>query len=398
MARVSLIPLPVPGSPWPTDRLASFRTRLERAGYSVNVELDGTAATEEGRLPGLAEQAIDRIRASSGIYLVVVDLAMAYTPDDVLAVVERLEVGSTRLVVAARRGRWFGPVARRITGTADPASGLVGLTRGAARSANRSFAPVGSRFACELLARIEGERVEVEVGPIASPNRRWAPMDDIRHAKRIADERFGNLSRLLQFCFVGASGMVVDLSTYAALQAILGQTPLGGKSGGGGGGAISWAVAAAAVLSIATAMTWNFALNRRLTFNDARRGSIARQYLRYALSNLVGTASAWRFGLSCPVRSASSPAIACGGRGGIIAATGISFSMARWFVFGERSPRPSVPPRDEFGTRLDPRHDHEPTSMHRRPILLNRPRRRGLPPSPRSRAKKKPRTIKRNGN
>ena len=36
--------------------------------------------------------------------------------------------------------------------------------------------------------------------------------------KRLADHRFGNLSRLVQFCVVGGSGMVVDLSCYTLLQ------------------------------------------------------------------------------------------------------------------------------------------------------------------------------------
>lgn len=370
MARVCLIPLPVPGSPWPTDRVASFRTRLERAGYSVIVDVEGPPSALVKPPQGLVSLVVDRIQSSSGTYLVIIDLAMAYGPGDVLAVVERLEAGSTSLVVAARRGRWFASVARRITGTSDPTSGLVGLTKGAARSANRSFAPVGSRFTCELLARVEGERGEVEVGPIASPSRRWLPMDDIRHAKRIADERFGNVSRLLQFCVVGASGMVIDLSTYAALQAILSQTPLAKmplfRAVAGDGGSISLAVGIAAFLSIATAMTWNFSLNRRLTFNDARRGSIARQYLRYVLSNLVGSGVSLAFRLILPgsigffARHRLAAAVA-----GIVAATAISFTMARWFVFGTRSTRPSDPPLDAPGTRLDPRHDHEPPSMHR---------------------------------
>ena len=36
--------------------------------------------------------------------------------------------------------------------------------------------------------------------------------------KRLADDRFGNFSRLLQFCVVGASGMVIDLSGPPARQ------------------------------------------------------------------------------------------------------------------------------------------------------------------------------------
>ncbi len=369
MARVSLIPLIPLGSPWPTDRLASFRAELERAGDEVSIELgESDPAVTEPPL-GLVALAIERVRSAPGIYLVVVDLAMDYSALDVLAVVQRLEVGESSLVIAARRGRWFGSVARRITGTSDPASGLVGLTRGAARLADRSFAPVGSRFVCELLARLEGEKSEVEVAAIGRPARRWSLMDDIRHAKRIADDRFGNVSRLLQFCFVGASGMVVDLSTYAALQAILARTPLANRLLFGvdrGGGSISLAVAVAAVLSIVTAMTWNFSLNRRLTFNDARRGSIAHQFLRYVLSNLVGSGISLSFRLLLPgsvgffARHRLAAAFM-----GIVVATGISFSMARWFVFDARGSQNQESNDPGLATRCDFDHDQQPSSMHR---------------------------------
>ncbi len=369
MPRVSLIPLIPFGSPWPTERLASFRTELERAGYSVGVEVDETGRATVEQRSGLVAEVVERVRSASGVYLVVVDLAMGYTPGDVLAVVERLETGSLDLVVAARRGRWFGSAARRLTGTSDLASGLVGVTRGAARTAGHSFAPVGSRFVCELLARVEGEKGEVEAAPVGPSGRRWSPIDDVRHGKRIADDRFGNVSRLFQFCFVGASGMVVDLSTYAALQAILAPTPLGGRvlfGADGGGGSISLAVAVAAVLSIVTAMTWNFSLNRRLTFNDARRGSIARQYLRYVLSNLVGVGVSLSIRLLLPgwvgffARHRLAAAVA-----GIVAATGISFSMARWFVFGARPNRQNEPIfAEQPATRRDTPQDQHPGSMH----------------------------------
>ena len=135
--------------------------------------------------------------------------------------------------------------------------------------------------------------------------------------------------------------MVVDLSAYAALQVILTHTPLADHQifrVGTNGSPISLAVTVAAVLAIAIAMTWNFSLNRRLTFNDARRGSIVQQYVRYVLSNLVGTGVSLAFRLVLPSsfaffsRHRLAAAVA-----GIVAATGISFSLARWFVFAHRS-------------------------------------------------------------
>ena len=199
-------------------------------------------------------------------------------------------------------------------------------------------------------------------------------LDRFRRIKRRADERYGNLSRLLQFCGVGASGMVVDLSTYSALQAVLG-TLAGARrvvfAGGGALGSITRAEALAAFLGIAVAMTWNFTINRRLTFNDARRGSIPRQYLRYALSNLLGCTVSFAFRLGLPgsvpffARHRLVAAVA-----GIVAATGISFTMARWFVFGVRPGRsrsddgpPGAARRDARRATFPARHPARTGSM-----------------------------------
>jgi dolichol-phosphate mannosyltransferase len=99
----------------------------------------------------------------------------------------------------------------------------------------------------------------------------------------------------------------------------------------------SWHLAIAAALSIAIALVWNFMLNRRLTFNDARGGSWIRQFLTYALSNAVAIALSFSVRLYLPARVAFfarhrlAAAVV-----GIVAATGISFTMSRWIVFTRR--------------------------------------------------------------
>ena len=44
-----------------------------------------------------------------------------------------------------------------------------------------------------------------------------------------------------------------------------------------------------AALSVGIALSWNFTLNRYLTFSYARRGSIVRQFVTYVLSNARGS-------------------------------------------------------------------------------------------------------------
>jgi dolichol-phosphate mannosyltransferase len=160
-------------------------------------------------------------------------------------------------------------------------------------------------------------------------------LDDLRQLKRVLDHRFGTFSRLVQFCIVGASGMVVDLSLYALFQFLFARIwhlPSGPAISG-----FSWPLAVAGALSIFIALIWNFALNRRLTFNDARRESILRQFMTYALGNALGIGVSLFLRLYLPghfrffAQHRLAAAVA-----GIIAATGISFSMSRWVVFIRR--------------------------------------------------------------
>jgi dolichol-phosphate mannosyltransferase len=349
MTRVSLIVLKSPSREWPSDRVASYRAGLEELGYSVEVlaiadptcRISPTAEEPWCRslvaeAPGLAESAIKGLRAARGQILVVVDLAMAYSLDHLLAVIQTLESGTSDLAIASRPVGIVGKLALRFLGTTDPTSGLVGLTRASSLEADDSFAPVGSRFTLELLARVGGRRTDVPVAPVRSVMRNSTPLGDLRQLKRLADDRFGNASRLIQFCFVGASGMIVDLTIYAILQAILSHTGLAGKTAPLVGGPLSLAVAA--LLAVATALTWNFSINRRLTFNDARQGSITRQYFRYVLSNLLGIGVSLSLRLILPTRFSFFRAHRLAAAVvGIVAATGISFSMARWFVFDRKA-------------------------------------------------------------
>jgi dolichol-phosphate mannosyltransferase len=367
MPRVSLILLRSPGTAWPAARVLAWQSGLEGRGFSVDLlvvadpsatnpahDLDPSCRVIFADPPGLANSAVAGLRAATGELLVVLDLALAYAVEDVVAVVEKLAADEAELVVAARRKPLTGAVAGRILGTTDPTSGLLGLTRAAAVEADDSLAPVGSRFGLELLARVAGRRVDVPVvGPVAGSPRVSTPLDDLRQLKRLADDRFGNASRLLQFCFVGASGMVVDLSFYAGFQALIARLALfEGRTTPIVGGPLAPAVAA--VGSIAIALSWNFTINRRLTFNDARCGSIPRQFLRYVLSNLLGIAVSLTLRLILPntfgfFRDHRLAAALVG----IVAATGISFSMARWFVFGQKAAADDDKPAPMPRRRID---------------------------------------------
>jgi dolichol-phosphate mannosyltransferase len=186
----------------------------------------------------------------------------------------------------------------------------------------------------DLLAWPCQSHLDVSVATLPSDRLRVGPfrIDDLRQLKRVLDQRFGTFSRLVQFCMVGASGMIVDLTLYALFQLLFAR--IWPVSAPAPGSRIGGPLAAAGALSILIALVWNFTLNRRLTFNDARRGSILRQFLTYALGNALGIAVSLSLRLYLPLRFGFFTrhklyaAVV-----GIIVATAISFSMSRWVVF-----------------------------------------------------------------
>ena len=86
-------------------------------------------------------------------------------------------------------------------------------------------------------------------------------------------------------------------------------------------------------------LTWNFFINRRLTFSFSRKGSPLRQYPRYVASCGVGAAVSWAVavGLGAWVdffaRHLLTAAVA-----GILAGTVCNFTLSRYWVFQAGAP------------------------------------------------------------
>jgi dolichol-phosphate mannosyltransferase len=392
MACVSLIVPIVPGGLAALGGIAGLHRRLSAAGHAVellvvadsDVRVAAAAADADAAGPldvehlgvpvrtlvserrGKAAAAYHGLGAATGDLLVIVDLEKGYVAEDLDRVLEPLLSGDADVVVAAHGGdadaepgaparrwpsRWLlDRLARPLIGITDPSTGLVAVTRASYQSREKHPAPLGSRFVLELLVGTVGRRREVAIRRGARPPRVVLGPSDLRLIKRLADDRFGNLSRLVQFCVVGASGMVIDLTSYALFQLVLSRTPLARMTTPLLASGVSLDLAVAGALAIALALVWNFSLNRRLTFNDARQGSIPRQFLTYALGNALGIALSFTLRLYLPGRidffrrHKLAAAVV-----GIVAATGISFSMSRWVVFSRRAPRGDRGPR--------PRHD-----------------------------------------
>jgi dolichol-phosphate mannosyltransferase len=141
----------------------------------------------------------------------------------------------------------------------------------------------------------------------------------LRHLRRLYNYRFGIWAYLAQFLIVGASGMVVDLSAYAVLL-------LSGVY-----------LHLARALAIWVAMTWNFWLNRTVTFSFAKGKPWWRQYIAFCGSCLVGAVVNWGMSLwlttNVPFFAAhklTSAAV------GVVAGTLFNFTLCRLVVFQKK--------------------------------------------------------------
>jgi dolichol-phosphate mannosyltransferase len=355
MAQVGLVVTVVRDDEVLGSFVSNTREALERDGHEIDTVL--VAASADVARPKMAHAAwrsqseAGRVAAAvsglvkvKGDIVLVVDPADGFDPEDVARVARFVPEGAADLAIASRwtardetgtpRSWWRiarGWVARKLTGTTDPTSGLVGMSRSALENAVTEFRAVGRNYTLELVARVKGKRLDVPASPARLRARPSHNLDDLRHLKRLADHRFGDMSRLVQFCAVGASGMVVDLTTYAGLQWIFGKTWLAHVRVPG---LRHLDLLAAAILAVSLALCWNFTLNRRLTFNDARAGSIFRQFVAYILSNALAVSLSLmvRLGLPRLIPFFDSHRLFAAVVG-IVLATFVSFSMARWVVF-----------------------------------------------------------------
>ncbi|MDR3618563.1 MAG: GtrA family protein [Paludisphaera borealis] len=361
MSRISLI------IPWTAEKtirgddLASYQRILQEQGGADSVEVvlseriaDADAFVGLHPLIRIVEEDANHVSllrrglaAATGDILLVLDPTREYAPEALLQVLGSLRTSTADVVVGVPRpGRngltlrgmqlkALAVLGRLALGTSDGLSGLAAIRRSAVRTLITESPTIsGSRILLDVLTWCSGRLLDVPVNTGRDDQRKLVPVrfDDVKQIKRVLDHRFGTISRLVQFCLVGASGMFVDLSLYAFLQWLFKR--IGFESPEGAGSGFAWSLAVAGSLSILVALTWNFALNRRLTFSDSRAGSIPRQYLTYALGNALGIAVSLSLRLYLPGRFAffSDHRLAAAVVG-IIAATAISFSMSRWVVF-----------------------------------------------------------------
>lgn len=241
----------------------------------------------------LSQAVLDGIRLARFDRLVVMDADLSHPPEQIPELLAALSddaemaLGSRYAPGGRIDGAWGRYrtlnsriatwLTRPLTRCADPMSGFFAVDRGRLPELDE-LAPVGFKIGLELMVR-GGLRVR-EV-PIRFDERRhgsskltWRQqLAFLRHLFRLYRYRFGLPVRLLSFGAVGATGLIVDTAVYLGLQAVGLEHLL------------------ARFLSFWPAVTWNWRLNRVLTFADRPPAGAVGQWTRFAVASTVGLAT-----------------------------------------------------------------------------------------------------------
>ena len=253
-----------------------------RLPVRVEVRRDPPRDLSRSVLFGIARARFDRV--------VVMDADLAHPPERIPALLAALGSGCDIAIgsryapggavdhrwspwrfLASRAATWL---ARPLVECADPMSGFFALDRRVLPDA-RALRPIGYKVALELMVRGRLRVAEVPIGfrdrhRGASKMGARQQLQYLRHLVRLYAFRHGAPVRLACFAAVGASGFVVDVSCYLALQTAGVEHRL------------------ARFCSFWPAVTWNWLLNRRVTFRGRRADPHVGQWARFVTGSLAG--------------------------------------------------------------------------------------------------------------
>ena len=164
-------------------------------------------------------------------------------------------------------------LARPLVSCSDPMSGFFATDRRVLPDP-QTLQPIGYKIALELMVRGRLRVKEVPIGfydrNLGASKMNWQQqLNYLRHLHRLYLYK-GGLARVLCFGLVGTSGFVIDLTCYLGLQWV----------------GVEHRVAR--FLSFWPAVSWNWWLNRDVTFSERPRQPHARQWAAFVAGSLIG--------------------------------------------------------------------------------------------------------------
>ena len=243
-----------------------------------------------GATRDLSRSVLFGIRRARFDRVVVMDADLSHPPERIIDLLRALD-GECDMALGSRyapgggldrawsswrllNSRFATLLAQPLVRCSDPMSGFFALDRRTLPDP-RTLRPIGYKIALELMVR---GQLRVEEVPIDFSDRLRGTsklgarqqIDFLRHLFRLYVHRPGGPLRMLCFALIGGSGLVIDIGCYLALHWV----------------GVEHRVAR--FLSFWPAVSWNWLLNRSVTFRDRAREPRARQWARFVAGSLVG--------------------------------------------------------------------------------------------------------------
>lgn len=288
---------------------------------------------------GLSSAVLHGIDHSEGDYIVVMDADLSHPASAIPEMINLLDSGKADFVVGSRyteggtiHGDWglFRKINSRLpsmmvlplTTIKDPMSGFFALRRRSMPIADK-LSPIGYKIGLEIL--VKGDFEKPDEVPIHFSERKYGESKlsireqvyFLRHLRRLFQYRYPTWTEFIQFGMVGSTGVIIDLAFYLSVQAIF---------------LVDHKVARA--ISFVGAASWNWALNRLITFTHREKMSKAIQWPAFIMTSSLGFAVNWGSYVTLTSyvpffeeNKISALLI------GVLMGMGLNFMMARLFVF-----------------------------------------------------------------
>lgn len=241
---------------------------------------------------GLSPAVIDGFDHAHGDYIVVMDADLSHPASAIPKMIDQLKSGESDFVLGSRYvaggsiddswtlWRYINSAvatlpALPLTRVKDPMSGFFSV-RKADLPARHDLSPIGYKIALEVM--VKGDFKKVSEVPIHFVDRVHGEskltlseqLKYLRHLRRLYQHKFKTKAEFFQFALVGSSGFIVDLVVYLLLQMM----------------GLSHTVARA--ISFWPAASWNWMLNRIMTFNHREKSRKSTQWGAFVTSSLLG--------------------------------------------------------------------------------------------------------------
>jgi len=265
---------------------------LKKKGYPVSIKV-------RIHERGLSSAVIEGFRLAKGTIYCVMDADLSHPPEKLPEIVQPILKGRAEMVVGSRfvKGgsaehfNWYRKLnawvskmlARPFTKIKDPMAGYFAFNAQLLTPEILSLLnPLGFKIGLEIIVKCNPKTI-IEV-PISFRERLYGESKlslreqilYILHLKRLFHYKYPSLYQFLFFSFIGSTGMIVDMTTVFVTYGLL---------------HINFKIARA--IGFIIALTWNFFLNRKLTFPDSPQKNIFIQYRNFFIVCSIGGLFNW---------------------------------------------------------------------------------------------------------